>query len=64
MKSEWISVKERFPTKEEQDQRIIVYFPESDLMGIQPKYCYIGPSDPYPYGGPSYWMPAPSPPIQ
>ncbi len=62
--NEWISIKERFPTKEEQTlpNRILVYFQESDLMGIQPSYAPIGPCHPYAYNGPSHWMKAPEPP--
>lgn len=61
---EWISVKNRFPTKEEQDKRIICWWDDgSELMGIQPLYSYIGPCDPYLYYGPSHWMPAPIPPV-
>ena len=59
----WISVKKRFPTKEEQDKGILVWFNDgSELMGIQPKYSYIGATEPYKYNGPSHWMPAPKPP--
>jgi len=59
----WIKTSERFPTREEQDQGVLVYFnDESKLMGIQPKGTYIGPCDPYPYLGPSHWMKAPEPP--
>lgn len=60
--SEWISVNERFPTKEEHENRILVYFEESDLMGIQPEYSPLGPTEPYEYLGPSHWMPAPKTP--
>ncbi len=63
--NEWISVKERFPTKEEQTlpNRIIVYFEDSGLIGFQPDYAPIGPTEPYyPYYGPSHWMKAPNPP--
>jgi len=61
---EWVSVKERFPEKEEQTppNRILVYFQDDDLMGVQPDYAVIGPCDPYPYRGPSHWMLLPKPP--
>lgn len=60
---EWISVKDRFPTKGEQDETVLVWFNDgSELMGIQPRGAYIGPCDLYPYMGPSHWMPAPKPP--
>ncbi len=60
--SEWISIKERFPTLEEHNKRILVYFEDFDLMGIQPSYAPIGPCAPYEYKGPSHWMMAPNPP--
>jgi hypothetical protein len=61
---EWISVKDRFPTLEEQTHpnRILVYFQDTDLMGIQPEYAPIAPCEPYVYMGPSHWMPAPKVP--
>lgn len=60
---EWINVKDRWPTKEEQDQRILVWYNDgSELMGVQPIGAYIGPCDPYTYRGPSHWMPLPESP--
>jgi hypothetical protein len=62
--TEWISVKDRFPTKEEQTtpNRILVYFEDCELMGIQPEHAPIAPCYPYEYLGPSHWMKAPLPP--
>lgn len=59
----WISVKDRFPTKEEHEKGILVWFDDgSKIMGIQPSYAPIGPTEPYEYNGPSHWMLAPNPP--
>lgn len=52
----WISVKDAWPKK---GQMVLVYFQDSGLMGVQPEYSPIGPCDPYPYHGPSHWMPIP-----
>lgn len=59
---EWISVEKRFPTQKEQTppNRILVYFDEADLMGIQPYPALIKRC--IPYYGPSHWMIAPSAP--
>jgi len=64
---EWISVKEKFPTIEEQTlpNRILVWFDDgSELMGVQPSYTPIKniENERFPYMGPSHWMPCPKAP--
>ena len=51
--SGWISVKDRTPTEEEKTlpNRILVYFPEMDFIGMHGNHISY-----------SYWMPLPPPP--
>jgi hypothetical protein len=51
--SEWISVKERYPSDEEKTlpNRILVYFSKMDFIGIHGDHLSY-----------DYWMPLPKPP--
>lgn len=55
---EWVSIKDSWPPT---GIDVLVCF-DDGLIGVQRKEYPIGPTDPYPYQGPTHWRPLPPPP--